>query len=175
VSDDANKVTLSPTVLALFAVMGLNGAGTVANSVNSSDVSSRVEQMQKTMLSDLDTRRWVEDGAALAAETRRDVEHLKTELQRAVERTSVQLEQMRSAVSVAALADKERMDRIATAHTKDLAAIDARITQLGAYVADILRSATPAMAIPQSGPSARRIRSIRAGFQIPVTDRPGPK
>jgi len=177
VPEESSKLPMSPTVLALFAIMGLNGVGTVANSVNSNGVSAKVEQLQKTMLNDLETRRWVEDGAALSAETRRDVAHLQTELQRAVARTTVQLDQIRSASAVAALSDKERMDRIAMVHTKDQAAVDARMTQMGAYIADILRSAVPAQSIPQSGGpiGSGRIRNIRAGFQIPVTDRPGPK
>ena len=140
---EGNPTNMSMPMWLLLGGMALNGAGTVAT-------SSQVSSIQAGMLDDVQTRRWIEDGADRLATMRTKIQEIKDHMAR--NRAEFGREMSNT---------EARMNRMAELHQADMGRADKRIERLGILIADILRR-IPAEQQPRALPSSSRIRQQRA-------------
>jgi hypothetical protein len=103
----------------LLAALGLNGAGTI-------NTGMEVGKIKASMLDDISTRQWIEDGAAKIAQMQQKIKSISERADREERR----LESLVNTVST-------RMDRITINHNSDINSLDARIVTLGKAVLEM--------------------------------------
>ena len=141
-------------VWAIIGAMGLNGVGTINNSTQMADI-------KKGMLDDLQTRRWIEEGAAKLAKIDQRITHLERS---GADSIVLRKEIIGSITTAREQADNnamQRMNRIAAQHQQDVGSINHRLTEFGKLMADLMARSPKASVGYAPSVSSRAIRVTR--------------